>query len=460
MNDSTDFEMDEQYLIHTFGTFSQNPSGFHFLRGEKSFIRQLVTHVNKIVDENGPNTGLERFKCKEKRKRKTHFKQSAQIGVRTNANDGNDATTIQKNDMSTQSNEPNELKTNLFGRIKNCLLKLHADVDVELLDESIVHVDKTQDKITGMVNCVVCKNNGKKKVYYDRVTGNWVITNFQKHLQSKHKLSQVDSDTKQQKIDIVDADNTNRKTNETETTAAHSINGNLKDYDNKSNSNVLNRTTVKIEKSENWLYNQLTAQINIMMQAVLESSEEEHHMAFKLNKNMHHLSVATISGDGNCLFAAIVHQLWQYPINSTKHKEATKQLRSEVVQYILANYESFEFNLKDRVYESKQKSQVTDMATECKSYVRTVLSCDGNYGGFETIAAVSEMFKVNILTFVEDDVFCFHTTKKIHGETIALAYRKGLDLNGQQIRNHYDSVYDVKPEHLLSISGYLNKQLK
>lgn len=462
LNDSTDFEIDEQYLVQTFGIFSEKPSQFRFLRGEVSLIKQLVGHVKNIVDANGTNTGLERFKYKEKRKRKARCEQTVQFNVQSQNANRNDVADIQKNDIPAQSNESNELKANLFGRIKDCLLKYQAGIDVELLDESIVHVEKIQNKIIAKVKCVICKNNGLKKIYYDHVTGNWVITNYQKHLQTKHRLLQVVPDAEEQKIDVEAIENTNNnKNDETENiSAANSINGNFKDYRNKTNSDLLNRNAIKIENSDNWLYDQLTAQINVMTQAVLTNSEEENNMAFKIKKRMHYLSVATILGDGNCLFAAIVHQLWQYPINSTQHKEATKQLRSKVVEHILANFESFEFNLKDRVYESKQANQITDMAMECKSYVRNVLSRNGEYGGFETIVAVCEMFNVNILTFLEDDVFSFYSTKKIHGETIALAYRKGFDLNGQPIRNHYDSVNDVKPEHLLSISEFINKQMK
>lgn len=56
--------------------------------------------------------------------------------------------------------------------------------------------------------------------------------------------------------------------------------------------------------------------------------------------------------------------------------------------------------------------------------------------------------------------FLLVVQKKIHAETIALAYRTGFDSNGQSIRNHYDSVYDVKPENLLSISECISKQMK
>lgn len=453
----SDFEFDEQYLTQTFGNFSDKPGQFRFLRGELSLIKQLVEHVKNIVDVNGSNTGLDRFKYKEKRKRNARCKQTVDLGIQPDASANTDVTNIQKNDLPAQSSEPNDLKADLFGRIKDCLVKYQAGIDVELLEENIVCVSTNANRIAGEVNCVLCKNCEPKKIYYNRVTGNWVIGNYQKHLRTKHHLGQDIPDTEQRNTATSAAENTNDNSVETET-AGDSNNDHSEDYRN--GMNLLERKAIKIEMSENWIYDQLTAQINVMTQAVLTNGEEESNMAFMISKCIYRLSVATILGDGNCIFAAIVHQLWQYPINSAEHKEATKQLRSRVVEYILANYESFEFNLKDRVFELKQANQITDMAAECKSYVRTVLSRNGAYGGFETIVAVSEMFKVDILTLVEDDVYTFYTTKKLHGQTIALAWRKGFDLNGKEIRNHYDSVHDVKPEHLLGIADRLNKQMQ
>lgn len=456
MNASSDmdFEIDEQYLVQTFGTFSDKPGQFRFLRGEISLIKQLVEHVKNIVDVNGTNTGLDRFKYKEKRARKARCKQTVELDQQPDVNANTDAKNIQKNDMPTQNNELNELKANLFGRIKDCLLKFQAGIDVDRLDESIVCVSTNENKIAGKIKCVLCKNQAPKKVYY--ASGNWVIANYQKHLQTKHHLVHDVLDTKQRKIDIAATQNTNDKSNEMESILSDDSNNGQSDF----GENLLTRNAIKIEMSENWLYDQLTAQINVMTQAVLSNGEEEENMKFLLNKCVNRLSVATILGDGNCLFAAIVHQLWQHPINSIQHNQATKQLRSMVVEHILKNFDSFEFNLKDRVYEVKSAKEITDMTTECKSYVRNTLSQNGKYGGFETIVAVSEIFKVNILTFVEDDVYTFYTTEKFHGQTIAVAWRKGLESNGQTIRNHYDSVCDVSPENLLSIAERVSEQIK
>lgn len=59
--------------------------------------------------------------------------------------------------------------------------------------------------------------------------------------------------------------------------------------------------------------------------------------------------------------------------------------------------------MKNRVYEIKKASEITDMSTECKLYVRYVLSCNGQYGGYESVKALSEIYKVNVITFYEDE---------------------------------------------------------
>lgn len=458
LDDSADMncERNEDYLVKTFGkTFSENPSEFHFLRGEVSFIKQLVDHVKRTVDGNGANTGLDRFKYKEKRARKANRKQRAQFDAQHDAPNmkTNDEPKAEKNNMSHTVYELNQLKANLFGRIKMCFNTYQASVGVELFDESMVDVQIENNKIIGKVNCVICKKNKPKKVYYDDVVGRWVTTNFKKHLQTSHP------DCKQQILDD-EISNNNHSTESdqisfVDSTAKKSKEGNEADLV------CMRKIVVKIEKTDNWLYHQIATQINEMVQAVLTNGDEEGTMEFQLENNkICRLSVAKISGDGNCLFAAIVHQLWKYPVNSAQHIEAVKQLRSKVVEYILGNFESFEFILKDRVYDLKEASEISDISAECKSYVQFVLSRNGEYGGFETIKALSELYKVNILTFLEDSSCAFHNKEKIHEKTIAIAYRF-WNKDGQRTRNHYDSVYDMNPEYILAASeSVVSKQME
>lgn len=52
--------------------------------------------------------------------------------------------------------------------------------------------------------------------------------------------------------------------------------------------------------------------------------------------------------DGNCLFAAIVHQIYPVKLNSSQHKQITADLRKRTVSYILDHFDIFKGALVDR----------------------------------------------------------------------------------------------------------------
>lgn len=482
LNDSADMncERDDDYLVKTFGkNFAASPSQFHFLRGELKLIKEIVNHVKTVVDANGKNTGLQRFQFKENQTRKRRVKQVARSDTqpstcehtKTQATASNN---IPKKIKKISRHGPNELKAALFNRIKTCLIEYAADIDFEQLNENIVDVKTEQSKIIGNVVCVICnnnKNNKPKKVYYDDATSYWAIANFQTHLKKKHRLLSTIPKSKTHNVDNDDDDDDVEvnesvkiiKSTDDETENISIDNSSNEDSEHCMNNNPpVNRTVVKIEKAENWIYYQLTTQINNMTAAVLESGSIEYSMVFELQKGLIcHLMVALIDGDGNCLFAAIAHQLFKCSPNTAKHKELTKLLRSEAVEYILKNIQSFEHTLKDRVYAVKDASEISDISTECKIFVRHVLSRNGTYGGYESVKALSELYKINIITFYEDESCYIEPKKNMHDKTIAIAYRFGYDNNNEKVRNHYDSVSDMNSEYIMAASDLIiNKRVK
>lgn len=164
------------------------------------------------------------------------------------------------------------------------------------------------------------------------------------------------------------------------------------------------------------------------------------------------VTVAKIIGDGNCLPGAICHQLFHDPIGSTAHKKRMKELRENVVNYIMKpeNFPSFEHSLKDRVYEYKIRDEIDDMSMECKIFVRHCLSKNGLWAGYEFLVAAAKMHRVNILIFNEDgDWYLSNSTKEVYDKTIALAFR--LDYKKEEF-NHYDSVCDIDSNLLYAIS--------
>lgn len=207
---------------------------------------------------------------------------------------------------------------------------------------------------------------------------------------------------------------------------------------------------------QNVAYTQLTEQMTRMMGAVLINSEEQHAMQFEMNGMMRSLMVAKIDGDGNCLFGAICHQLFQHPIGSPVHNDEIATLRANVVNHILnpENFPSYEHILKDRVYEIKKHEDIVNMTQECKLYVRHSLSLPNRWGGHETIVAAGEIHQVNVLIFHEEGIFYVaNRSSTIYNRTITLAYRLGS--TAEQQFNHYDSVSDMDSQILFDVSSQL-----
>lgn len=482
-------EVDQDNLIHTFGqVYASNPTKFCFQRGEKKLITQLVAHVKQIVDANGKNSGLSRFKFKAKKIKPK--RRCIGLNITQKENSSNLANELIDN---TKLNDINftELKEKLCHKIENCLEQYSARklIEYECVDRRLVtvEIDNNTGKIYGSVVCLICraqnkKNQSPKRVSYYSSSEKkfWVISNYQKHLVNVHKLVPIKCDdyelnhtrkideskdepdfiTSNEKIAHVDATKTLVECNfESELKSDDALA--IEKHEDESLICVFEEIKVQYGFDEKIVYTQLAKQITNIVTAVLENSDEQEQMQFKVNeKTMSNLSVANTKGDGNCLFYALTHQIHQYPINSSQHIKASEELRRNVVEYILAddNFDLFRYELQNRVYDIKLKSEIKDMATECKFFVRYVLARNGSYGGRETLLAVSKIYRVNIIIFCENGPYCMVSDNKDrYDETIAVAYRFS---HTQETRNHYDSVADMKADDIYTVAATLCKQLK
>lgn len=102
--------------------------------------------------------------------------------------------------------------------------------------------------------------------------------------------------------------------------------------------------------------------------------------------------------------------------------------------------------LKGRIYEQQDSIQTERKLTKeevdekLKSFLEESLSKSGYYGGHESLTAISEIYKVNILVFREKDTFSIiNGFNKTYHRTICLAYRLGNKGKTNKY-NHYDSV--------------------
>lgn len=160
--------------------------------------------------------------------------------------------------------------------------------------------------------------------------------------------------------------------------------------------------------------------------------------------------------DGNCLFSALAHQLWKNPIHSAEHTEAISKLRSDVVKYILENYSLFESALQDHIcaMKEKQNDDIPASSDDCKTYVRNILARPNEWGGLETIKAVSYMHHTNVAVFNEQGT-CYIISGSLSNntQTIVIAYRLGFNT----VLNHYDSVTDMHSNDMIAAAQHLLK---
>lgn len=471
LNDSMvcDVLVDDETLFNHFGElYAHKPELFEFHIGDIILIKELVGHVKRIVDGNGINKGLSFFQNTKRNQKRTAARTARTYKFPKNV----------KKESTKQPVKPIEndnLKADLVRKVTTLLEPYTTDMcanDATLNLSECVVVSQTEDesKIYGNISCIICKaenrkNQNPKSVYYNKkgkTRGSWVLANMVKHLQSAH-TSTIQMD-KNIEFDSQHATETQFVVSREE----HSI---VEPYDNYDLS-VIMVDDSELKKNENCdqdtqdeLYTQLATQITNMMAASLTHNETQHEMKYVLSKAPLKLTVAEIPGDGSCMFSALAHQLWMYEIKSKQHKHATKQLRAEVVEHILnpANYPLYQHLLRDRVYEIADKSgkNITDMENECKFFVRHILSNSQTWGGSETLLAVSNLHSTNIFVFNENGV-CSKTKRSDlnHSRSIAIAFRVGLNEEGEEVFNHYDSVCEINPEDLLLVAGKCSKHKK
>lgn len=470
---SCDALLDDDQLVQIFGTTYANcPEKFEYLPGEKACIKRIVAHVKQLVDD---GTGKKLFKVRKTKRKKTDvFLSSSHAG--------------QKSLVQTQNHS--KLLQDLFDSASKCLNSFN--VDMANWSENFVKVDVDATGTFGNIQCILCDpdessmKHKPKRVSYFISSGNrssfWVISNFKKHLEGVHSLKRSDvvetepvkrklprkrnTKTNAKNVSIQDDQVISTKTQQTE----HDL-----ELDIKNESNDLSVELVAVddqdslatthEKLERQLYTQISQQIREMVAAALINSEKQHEMEFKLiNQPSKYVSLVKTSGDGNCLFSALAHQLWRKKINRAKqsqseHEKLTKKLRSSVVEHILKteNYPMYAVALQDRVSELKDLADVTDLNAECKIFVRHVLSREGKWGGLESIKAISFMHRVNVLVINECGIpYLIKGSKEAYDRTLLIAYRLNRDaVAAAHNYNHYDSIIDMRSDDIFSLADFI-----
>lgn len=169
------------------------------------------------------------------------------------------------------------------------------------------------------------------------------------------------------------------------------------------------------------------------------------------------ISVCQIQKDGKCLFGAAVHQRYHVKIDSEEYKQKVAALRMEVVAHIEQNLKRYERKLFGRIYNIRcnttKKQEIQNIDEDAKIFLKR-LSNEGFWGGPETIQAISELFKANLVVFNEwGDVSFGHFFDSSYEGVIILAFRvsnqnfEKKNVSNTQ-RNHYDSIVKLSNDIL------------
>lgn len=463
--------LDRDQMLYIFGTtHAATPDQFKFYAGDIATIRKLVKHVKGVVDGDGVNKGLYKFKIPKKEKENFIPYPWLNLTTKEHAAPRKNETCIDTVEMESRFSE---LKLELLRKTELCLTSYNVDESIimSIEDDMIEVYFGKNGRIHGRILCVVCKIekaiDSNQRVYYQlkKNSNHWIMANYLKHLKKIHglidtkkKITNRTACKKLSKKNILKPHNSGSTENrpdelniKSDTVSNQSIDGEIEIIE-EINLNL------PLHFDQNNAYTQLTEQMTLMTGAVLINSESQQLMPFKLDGEIRNLMVSNIDGDGNCLFGAICHQLFRHPIGSHLHNNETVNLRACIVDHILRPeiFPSYEFMLKDRIYEIKKKENIENMSQECKLYVRHCLSLSGTWGGHETIVAAGEIYQVNVLLFNEKGGFYIaNASQKMYDRTIALAYRLGP--SDETTFNHYDSVTDVDSKLLFDIASHLAK---
>lgn len=479
-NDNTDNSISNQNIDDFFGkNYVGRSSQFQFERGERVLIRQLVAHVKCVVK----TKGYDRFKYKVPKstlpkgtnKGRSRRKIDSQSILKIN----NDALQVENNTNNTIDETLHmKLKESLFKRVQVCLQQYSVDdFLLETLDDNIVEVFKKGAKTYGRIVCVIFREENAKDQepkavsYYESERSNyWVLSNFIEHLKKHGCKLQDGVKRKRLKLQKKDApikkNDSTLNAEENEIVEIVDVPIYIEAIDDDSvvivNEQISNGDVTSNKTDSSQLFNQLANHITEIVTENLTNGDVQEQMNFKLNKTQAYLTVTNIPPDGNCLFGSLVHQIHKHIVTSIEHQNETKTLRALVCEHILMpeNFKTYKRTLENYLFDNKKKEEMKDITTECQMYVHNVLSRDGQWAGAEAIHAVSDIYKVNIIVFIEDDICYMHSYNQTYGITIAIAYRKGNNpMEGGQY-NHYESVSDMNADTIYNVTDLLMKSIK
>lgn len=180
------------------------------------------------------------------------------------------------------------------------------------------------------------------------------------------------------------------------------------------------------------MYDQISNQMIKMTEKCENHNETPIIMKLVCENKENDAQVAIIEQDGNCLFNALAHQLFDLKLRSDQLAEQSAIMRASVVKLINENKSEFESELQGSI--SNQNLNNENKIKVYDDYINQ-LSKNGFWGGAEVYRAVTLIHQVNILIINANANFYFPLGFDISFEqTVLIAYKSNI---------HYDSVVHI-----------------
>lgn len=462
------------------GFFWSQPEEFEIQPGDLNLIFDtLVPHVRKKINyPEGNKVGFKHFKrgknarnCKDLMD--TPFGRffgnvTPKLKIKRQLNIvGREQVHLAKNDC--------ELIDLLHKKLRKDLEKLGYGDDIieKFKDKAVVDTSKA-GTISGSITCAFCcvENESTKKgaiaVYFDETY--WVLSNFVTHLKRCPAVPTIVSLTSNSKI-VVKQDRKRKKTLKQpavtstpnrelsqQTIKIDSIEflevdvmdksddeAEWESLDEEEEAMLLDKIEAEPEKEESFVYSQISIQESQMSAIVLANNEKLKAVpltnADESSNNI--VETCDMAPDGNCLFAAIAHQLHKDKVGSKLHKQSTKRLRSATVNYIKENIAEFENYFESTSSHNTQLNRLAKNET---------------WGGAESILAISRLYEINIIIFNENEqCYLIDDFNFNYGRCILIAYTMYGDSSKL---NHYQSICKIDRNIIFHSTQTLLKVIK
>lgn len=480
---------DEDFFgeIHVF-----DPSGFEFSEGDRIQIEAVASYVRSIMDD--PNRGPQYFAISTQKAAKPNYKQ---VGHYFGANATNVVSNVSKQNTSIDT------KKQLFTNVRAVLKKkgVNNNEIKQFTQQMVVVTEHQNGNPTASIECVLCEQidgvrepqNVQSKVEGDPPKIYWILSNFSKHIERHNKKLKLD----EPKINASNSSSINSQ-NDSYSHSAKLSHESIEEIEVSMDENgdiveeivTVNDSTIflqieqlsesfSIENVQSLIYDQISEQLNDMLEISLKHNIEENDMAFKIDNEEFTLQFAQIDADGNCMFAALTHQLSKTRIGSRSHSNAVSKLRKDVVKYIKSHRSEFEHELKGRIYEQNELNgkKTENIENAWQHYLEKELPKNGEWGGSETLKAVTRMKFVNILIMNAkgEGYFPYDFNMKLK-QTVILAFESAGDAFSESAavdqsqsndcdasdeiisnteRNHYNSVVRMEQSDIYTLSQML-----